>query len=384
MNKIQELIGQYANTRDNNIMLSIIGEMQKGERLWGAYSPVTKNHYLEYHDGIPTAFLFSELSFCDAFKEYLETKKIKIAPLECAASERVAMFSDLYRNGIEQIILDNGQTFVVIKLVDIISRPDFSSIPEDDRPLLNPELMKAANSYYQTIGTDEMNQKTQLSFMRELYEAKYLLPIVFDKEAPKGMELRQLNAGGASFDIAVLKKADGGCYIPVFTDWVELGKADRDRICTGNVVTFNDIEVFCNYGELISINPLGFNMVLDKTTVAEIKKMFSGAANKNTEKIGFFNPENVPEAMMKKLMELLGRTDGIHNAYLRGMRRGDELRYLVIIDFSGTNPAVFQSIAQQVGPLSGGRAVDLVSYNSDFGRAAADGVVPFLQRMKMS
>lgn len=275
MNKMQELIGRYADTRDNKVFLTIIEELQKGEKLWSAYSIAAKNHYIQYYEGLPTAYLFSELSFCDAFRDYLLSGKIRIAPMECAAEQRVALFSDFFRSGIEQVIIDNGQRFIVIKLTDIISKPDFSSIPEPVRPLLNTGLMMAAGLYFQTVETDRKDPEIQMNFMKELYQARFLLPIVFDNEPPKGMELRQLNVGDASFDIAVLKNGDDGCYIPVFTDWVEFGKADRKRECTGNIVSFSDIDIFCSYGELISINPLGFNMVLDNTTVTDIKKLFN-------------------------------------------------------------------------------------------------------------
>ena len=275
MNKIQELILSYAKTRDGAVLHSIIERLQKEEKLWSAYSLSSRNHYMQFHEGLPTAYLFSDPEYCDAFRKHLLSRKIMIAPLECGAEQRVALFSDLFRSGIEQVIVDNGQNFVVIRLSDIISLPDFSSVPEQSRPLLNPRLMRAACLYYQTAGTEEKAPKIQLNFMKELYQAKFLLPIVFDKEPPKGMELRQLNIGDASFDIAVLKKGEEDCFIPVFTDWVELSKADKDRKCTGNIVSFSDIDTFCSYGELISINPLGFNMVLDKTTVEEIKKLFA-------------------------------------------------------------------------------------------------------------
>ena len=69
MNKMQNLIRQFAASQDKSIMLSVIEELQQGERLWIAYSPVTKNHYVEYHGDIPTAFVFSDVSFCAAFQE---------------------------------------------------------------------------------------------------------------------------------------------------------------------------------------------------------------------------------------------------------------------------------------------------------------------------
>lgn len=387
MNNIQELIIRYAQNHDRETMETIIGEIQSAEKIWVAYSPATKNHYMEYHNGISTAYLFSQPDFCESFREYLDTKKITIKTLENNRSERVPMFSDFFRNGIEQIIVDNGQTFIVIELMDVIKRPDFSSIPEDERPLLNQPLMKSANTFFQCLGIEQENKNVENSFMKEIFNAKYLLPIVFDNDVPDGLAIRTITIGGATIDLAVIRKSSGGCIIPVFTDWVELGKIDKEKVCTGNVIDFDDIEKFCAHGELISINPLGFNMILDKTTVASIKKRFAPAEEKreekpNPEQSGFFDVNNPPEPMMKRLYELLGQTYGINRAFLKGMTKDGKSSYIVIVDFSGTNPAVFQQIAQQVGPLTGGVPLNFIAYNSQIGRAAAENTRPFFSRMQ--
>ena len=142
---IQELIKQYAQTGDRRCMVEIVEELQNRETLWVAYSPVTKNHYMEYQNGIPTAFLFSDPDYCEAFREHLASKKVRMNTLENARSARVTMFSDFFRNGIEQIMIDNGQTYIIVNMKDIIKQPDFSSLPEDERPLLNRSLMTKAN-----------------------------------------------------------------------------------------------------------------------------------------------------------------------------------------------------------------------------------------------
>lgn len=384
MNNIQELIKQFAKTQNKEFMQKIIEELKKKDKLWIAYSTITRNHYVEYFNGIPTAYIFSELQFCEAFAAYLQTKKIIIRPLESDSRTRVPMFSDFFRNGIEQVIIDNGQTFIVIDLLDIIKRPDFSSIPEAERPLLNPSMMKCANIFFQCMNMDEPNPNAENNLMREIFNARYLLPIVFGDTAPKGLTLRPISVGGAAIKLAVIRRSDGKCYIPVFTDWVELGKYDREKICCGNIVTFSDIETFCVNGEFVSINPLGFNMLLDKTTVETIRKRFdTPEEKKKTDQMGFFPINDPPAPMMMKLQECFDRVQGINNAYLKGMRREGKSSYLVIVDFTGTNTAVFQNIAQQVGPLTGGMPLNFVAYNSDIGRAACENTAPFYQRIKM-
>ncbi len=384
MNKIQELIQQYAETNDNQFMLKIIELLQQRELIWTAYSPVTKNHYIEFQNGIPTAYVFSEIDFCNAFKDYLSNMKIRIEPMECDKEARASLFSDFFRNGIEQVIVDNGQMFVVIALKEIIHKPDFSAIPENKRPVMNPHLMRSANFFLQCQQTGQRNPQAQNSFMRDIYHAKYLLPIVMEDQAPKGTVIREMTFGDVTLKIAVLSRSDGQSYIPVFTDWIEFSKVDREMVTVGNVITFSDMEKLCENGDKLTINPLGFNMLLDKTTVQSIKSKFTAPEEQNkNEQIGFFALGNVPQDMLSTLTTLLDQTEGIHNAYLKGMRQNGKSSYVCIVDFSGTNPAVFQQIAQQVGPLCGGSAFHFVDYHSEIGITAAENTMPFYQRMNM-
>lgn len=432
MNKIQEMIRQYAQNHEQKWMDSIIDEIQHCENLWVAYAPVTKNHYMDFHHGIPTAFLFSERSFCDGFKEYLRGKQLLIEPMECGVSERVTMFSDFFRNGIEQVIVDNGQTFIVLDLMDIIHRPDFSSVPEDERPLLNQSLMKSANYFFQCINQEQDQSERETDFMQKVYSAQYLLPLVFGDTAPRGMSIRAVDFGGTSVNLAVLRRRDGSSVIPVFTDWVELGKYDKEKQCVGNLITFDELAELCHRGELVSVNPLGFNMLMDNTTAESIRKRFvqpkekaagnagqqsvdqpenkpmnqptapapitepaaapaaeaasavsaGAAARPQGAQIVFSEATAAPAAMIQTLKTELDHTGGIKSAYLKEMRKDGVMGYVVIVDFEGTNPAVFPRIAQKAGPLAGGAALNFVSYNSGFGRSAAGNTQPFYRRMK--
>ena len=444
MNRIQPLIRQYVTSQDQSILLSVIEELQQGDSLWTAYSPVTKNHYIEYHGDVPTAFVFSELSFCQAFQAYLASRKIKISPMESDRSARLSMFSDFYRNGIEQVMVDNGQTFVTIALTEILNRPDFSALPEQQRPVMNPTLLRCANLFFQSQETDESNPQISTAFLRALYHAKFLLPLILDGQPPQGMAIRPMTLGGASLTLAVIPRAEGGCYIPVFTDWTEFTKIDRNKTCVGNVVTFGTIAALCAQGECISVNPLGFNMLVDKAAADGIVRRFgqppagTGVPSKDTvadvsstavnvpspaavetpvpsvsvpseptqpeeeaavpaqedetsaapvqadqpaQGFAFYDLTRVPDPMIRKLYEVLTRTEGVQAAYLRGLRQNDRPSYVCIVDFDDTtDPSVFPQLAQEVGPLTEGLAFNFVNYHSDLGREAAGDSYPFFTR----
>ena len=180
MSKIQQLIKQYPQTKNE-----IIREIQKQDSVWIAYSPATKNFYADFHRGAPTAFLFSEEKFCNAFKRYLETKNVNIETMENLAQNRIPLLSDLIRSGIEQVIVDNGQTFVIFEINDLIKTPDFSSLPKEERPVSNPSLIMHTNMYFQGISTGNTEKNVEYNMMKDIYEATFLMPISVDGRCPE-------------------------------------------------------------------------------------------------------------------------------------------------------------------------------------------------------
>ncbi|MBQ1659431.1 MAG: enhanced serine sensitivity protein SseB C-terminal domain-containing protein [Clostridia bacterium] len=496
MSKIQQLIRQYPQSKNE-----IIREIQKQDSIWAAYSPATKNCYADFHRGAPTAFLFSEEKYCNAFKRYLSTKNVNIETMENLAQNRIPLLSDLIRSGIEQVILDNGQTFVIFEMSDLIKTPDFSSLPKEERPVSNPSLIMHTNMYFQGISTGNTEKNIEYNMMKDIYEATFLLPISVDGRYPEGCVLEGFNTGTAVFDIPRIKLGASRTCIPLFTDWIELSKIDKDKILIGNSIKFNDILRICETGELVALNPMGFNMIMDKTTALSIRNRFETEPyvpqplptaepetveqapveqppieqapveqtpieqapieqppveqppveqapieqppveqapieqppveqppveqapieqppveqapieqapvqqapvqqvpvqqvpvqqapvqqqRPQTEDIVFFELQSVPDALIRKLTEMFDVTEGIHNVYLKGMRRNGRSGYLAIVDFTGTDPAVFGKMAQEAGPYTGGVPFTFVKYDSRVGRVAAEGAYPFYQRTTMT
>ena len=449
MSKIQQLIKQYPQTKNE-----IIREIQKQDSVWIAYSPATKNFYADFHRGAPTAFLFSEEKFCNAFKRYLETKNVNIETMENLAQNRIPLLSDLIRSGIEQVIVDNGQTFVIFEINDLIKTPDFSSLPKEERPVSNPSLIMHTNMYFQGISTGNTEKNVEYNMMKDIYEATLLMPISVDGRCPENCVLQGFDTGTAVFDVPRIKLGASRTCIPLFTDWIELSKLDKEKICIGNTVDFNDILRICETGELVALNPLGFNLIMDKTTALSIRSRFETEPyvptpvqstepvqqapiqqepiqqepiqqepiqqepvqqepvqqepvqqapvqqvpvqqapvqqapvqqqRPQTEDIVFFELRSVPDALIRKLTEMFDVTEGIHNVYLKGIRRNGRSGYLAIVDFTGTDPAVFGKMAQEAGPYTGGVPFTFVKYDSRVGRAAAEGAYPFYQRTTMT
>ena len=429
MPDIQELITKYAQSKSSVDYGEIVKAVQTSNKLWTAYSPVTKCHYTEYIRGIPTAFIFSEKAFCEDFKQHVSKNHVQIETELCKPDKRVQLFSDLYRCGIENIMLDNGKKFIVMSLFDLIDKPDFSSLPENEQPVINPSLMVGANIFFQNVGAGSVTQSQQKTLLRGLYTAKYLMPVIVDRDTKlDGMEESTLKAvysqSGTAITIVAIK-TDEKVIIPLFTDWTEFSRFDKDKQCTGNIVTFRDIEYLCGQGETVTVNPFGFNMVIDSNAVSVIKQLSADVQPSSPvynevheempvteqyeeytetpveeqyeeytetpveeeyeqdypteEPVTLFELRSVPNGMIQVLMYYMQNTEGINAAYLKGMAQGDNTSYLVVVDFDG-DTAILDDIAEQVQQYSEGVPVYIIPHDSDLGQAAAQSTYPFYQK----
>ena len=404
MPEMQELIEKYARSKSPADYAEIVKMVQTSNKLWTAYSPVTKCRYTENINGVPSAFIFSEKDFFKEFKKHCEKNNIQIEAELCKSDTRIQFFSDLYRCGIENLILDNGKKFIVMSLFDVIDKPDFSALPENERPVINTNLMLNANIFFQSVSSGNVSKSTQRNLLRELYKGRYLMPIVVDRDTKLGgMEESTLKAvcsqSGTNMTVVAIK-TDERVIIPFFTDWTEFSRFDKDRQCVGNIMTFGDIEYLCSRGEKISINPFGFNMVIDGNAIAMIKGVsadiepykttavqqyaepveeYEEPVQDTEEPVQLFELRSVPHEMITVLMSVMSQTESINKAYLKGMVQGDVTYYLVIVDFEGDISELY-GISEQAEQYSNGVPVEVVPYESDFGMYAAQSTYPFYQK----
>ncbi len=406
MSTIQELISEYARTNSDSDYREIVRAVRESNKLWAAYSPVTKNSYMEYFNGKPTAFLFSEKGFCETFREHLAPHNVKIETELCKPETRIQLFGDFYRSGIEHIIIDNGQQFVCIGLFDVIEKPDFSSLSPQYRPVVNPSLLVNANLFFQTFDAGTATKNTRKKMLRSLYQGKYLMPVIVEHDTPlDGLEKSTLKAiatvSGTAVTVPALELDDGQTLIPFFTDWTEFSRFDKDKQCAGNIVTFREMEYFCEQGEKIAVNPFGFNMVVDSNALALIKKLssdieleeevfetepmpeekevFETEPMPEEEPITLFELRSVPHEMIQILQSAMEQTDGVQAAYLKGMTQGEQNSYLVIVDFSGDRN-LLNNMAWEVMQQMQEIPIEFILADSELGSQAVQSTYPFYQR----
>jgi hypothetical protein len=317
-----------------------------------------------------------------------------VKPVEIKNEQRMLMFGDMYRSGFEILVIDNGQTHLVMSLFDVIEKPDFSKIPEINRPIMNPTLVCAANNFFQGLSTKRVNRDMEATMFREIYHGKYLMPLDTSK-----MNLEKTNpSNGESvikeksvMQFPLIRNAENKNFYPLFTDWNEFRRFDREQKFSGNIATFNDMKFFITQGDGIVINPYGANIILKKEMISAIESIGKGlpqdtvlkeqVAEKDT-KVMLGEPAEYPQEMIDEICKYLKTNKKVTAAYLRLMVKENVQSYLIVVDFTGDHDELFRGIANAGTPYSKGKPLDFVPISSDFGKNAVENVEPFYKKKK--
>ena len=129
-------------------------------------------------------------------------------------------------------------------------------------------------------------------------------------------------------------------------------------------------------------------LTLDRDFVAHLanqKKARAGYSRQVIQKdtkVLLGDPADYPQAMVDAICLAVRELPEVKGLYLRLMSRPGESQpsYLVVVDHCGEQDTVFRTIADAARPHLGGRFVDMVPFDSDFGRTAVKDTKPFFSR----
>lgn len=394
METIQQLIKQFDSTKDKQVYDNIIERIKTEELLWISYMPCTNNYYLDFENNKPAGYIFTEKQYYDEYQDYMMQQQIFVKPIENNVEQRMLMFGDFYRSGFEILVIDNGQTHLVMNLFDIIDKPDFTNVPEINRPIMNPKLVCVANQFFQGLNIKRVTRDMEANMFKEIYNAKYLMPLDASK-----MNMEKVNeANGEAvvkeksvMQFPLITNAEDKSFYPFFTDWNELRKFDKEQKYSGNIATFEEMKYFINNADGISINPYGVNIILTKDMITVIENIAKGlpqnmeikeqVAEKDT-KIMIGEPAEYPQKMIDEICKYLKTNKNVNAAYLRLMIKENEQSYLIVVDFTGDKNEVFGGIANVGVPFSNGKYIDFVPLSSNFGKESVENVAPFYKKKK--
>lgn len=264
MDTIHELIGTYMENEDKSVLPKILEQLKTTEKLWTVLVRVTNNFYLGVEQDRASAYLFTDREYADNFAREVKWGGIQAKYLEVKPEQRITFFNDLVRSGFDVVTIDKGEDMVSLSLFGIIERG-----AESDDTILNPTLIRAANQFYQEIARKHAIKPMQDLLCREIYKGRYLVPVA----AASDTEGRQLIENTGKEIYAVLNAPESKKFLPVFTDWSEFAKYDKQKKCDAVAVSFGDFKKLIRKVDAIALNPFGFNLIIDQEKLDSIEKL---------------------------------------------------------------------------------------------------------------
>lgn len=247
------------------------------------------------------------------------------------------------------------------------------------QPLKNPVLLQALSELHKNNTPENQNRVLDEIVMR----AHFLVPIEL---APA--------KGGETEDVVqfqLISSQDGRTFFPAFTDWTELRKLCGPKDQKTVVLTFDDyVSMLAGDSRAAGfvVNPLGTPLTLDRDFVSFLAKQKQEKAgysrqtiSKNT-KVLLSTPQDYPQEFVDALRLAVAPVKEVDKLFLRLMTRPGQSAssYLIIVQHSGHQDTVFKLIADAARPHLNNLHVDMVPYDSEFGRDAAKDIEPFFCR----
>ena len=220
-----------------------IKELQTRETVYVAYAQATKLPYVRcdeetYND---QAWIFSTEEGIKAFGKKLVEEKILLMGMKFSKKDYPRLYGTFYAIGVNTVVWVDGEDQVEVDLENIAKQADMSQIEPAKRPLLNPTL-----------------ELSGIYFMQELRR-----PVEKDQHG----NLRELEEEL----IVNLRKSEYLIAMPVFTDVMELEKFTRgQKLRIAKVPLAKLPELMIERATAYVINPLGFNLVLNKEQLNKI------------------------------------------------------------------------------------------------------------------
>lgn len=197
---------------------------------------------------------------------------------------------------------------------------------------------------------------------------------------------------GTTMQLPLLTAPAGSKYYPAFTDMEELQKWEDMMHAKTVLLSFDDYAAMAlpdKETNGVVINPFSENMVVEKPLLEHLKQkkelLVSGMT---TQKVSGQDAEHTadiaefPVDMAKAITKVLEGEATVNQAWLRLMRQNQVYNYLLVVDLEDMEQRerVFEEIAKVVRPYLNGMLINIIVYQSDFGKKATEAVQPFYHK----
>ena len=244
----------------------LIKSIQKRKELIVAYCAFTNMPLVvcdpeSYNDQV---FIFeTEKQLQDFAKAYTE-KKILLKGVKFLQQNFLTFYSLLFTIGVNELVFvgDNGET--KLELTDIVRKPDYSKLPKEQQPVMNPELQLTGLYFMQEASRPVPNEEKNLVDLEEelsanLLKARYVIPVEFLEG--EGTDMEKLK--NHQYRLPILKNKKEEIFQPVFTDLTEMAKFNKEKKFRALIMPFDGLsKLVIKDSKGFLLNPGGFHIAM--------------------------------------------------------------------------------------------------------------------------
>ena len=221
-------------------------------------------------------WLFStEQGVKDTAQKFLE-KGYPIYGVTFEKEKLGSFFAEAHALGLNQIVFMDGDRKSCVSLTEIMPEPDFSNLPVERQPVLNPSLQLSSLYFMQELSRQiPAEEKTNLQELEEelaanLSKSRLMIPVVGKKLFKPGDKLEQ-----GSFDLTFVKDKEGVMFLPVFMDVLEFNLFNDKKQFQGVVMTIDQLRPLVQ-GQCkgMIVNPRSMALKLTPKMIDGILKRF--------------------------------------------------------------------------------------------------------------
>lgn len=215
---------------------AIVTKMLSVSQIYCVYSKITGepamfSETVDQKDGTymctPPDIWILTRPYKDVIGATFPAEKYEIREIKNDQSNAISDFfgSIFYMNGACGVRVVNSNTSISAE--KIVEKPDFSNLPEINRPVMNPDLERwillIAELGHPDTPDKELIYKLYFSFMsRELVKAKFLIPMKADNDTSPDENGKVVIEKDTTIAMATIEGKHGRPAVRMFTDWKRL------------------------------------------------------------------------------------------------------------------------------------------------------------------
>lgn len=249
------------------------------------------------------------------------------------------------------------------------------------------QLKALVEDFRKKNGTDKGPEALNAVANELAFRSRVMAPVQLSEEPEKSGGVLSAKVGThISF---VLLKADDKSYLPVFTENAELDKWNFDSgkpeytigLDFSGLASLFEQNAACAG---VVINPFTDNLMIQRSMIikwyeeVQIKQhghaRHTITADTPTE---VYQLSPYPMLMSNKLCETAKGLPGVNSMWLRGIKLNGDDGLLLVCDLSEDgNNGIFKALGECATPMLEGKALHIVTADSDFGKKSIENVLP--------